>query len=131
MDTLEIALREQIDLVNRVFLVESTKTHKGVKNLNSLLSKSFLKFIQHMKPLVWEQQKNSQRFAFVGNYKVEHKVLNPEETVDSISDNFQIQDKEVEAGEQSLEILFLCCSKQVFRSVSNQALVCGVRSTGA
>ena len=91
-----------------------------------------MKFFQHMKPLVWEEQKNSQRFAFIGrNSKVEHIVLNPEETFDSISDNFQIQDKEVEAGEQSLEILFLCCIKQVFRSVSNQALVCGVRSPGA
>ena len=30
VDTLEIALREQIDLIDRVFLVESTKTHKGV-----------------------------------------------------------------------------------------------------
>ena len=44
VDTLEIALREQIDLVNKVFLVESTKTHKGVnikKRLNLLLSKTF------------------------------------------------------------------------------------------
>ena len=63
-----------------------------------------MKFFQHMKPLVWEEQKNSQRFAFIGrNSKVEHIVLNPEETFDSISDNFQIQDKEVEAGEQSLK----------------------------
>ena len=51
--------------------------------------------------------KNSQRFAFVGKSKVEHIVLNPEETVDSISDDFQIQDKEVESGEQSYEILML------------------------
>lgn len=42
---------------------------------------------------------------------MEHIVLNPEETVDSISDDFQIQDKEVEAGEWSVEILFLCCIK--------------------
>ena len=30
VDTLEIALREQESLVNKIFLVESTKTHKGV-----------------------------------------------------------------------------------------------------
>ncbi len=30
VDTLEIALREQGSLVNKVFLVESTKTHQGV-----------------------------------------------------------------------------------------------------
>ena len=30
VDTLEIALREQGNLVNKIFLVESTKTHKGV-----------------------------------------------------------------------------------------------------
>ena len=31
VDTLEIALREQENLVDKIFLVESTKTHKGVK----------------------------------------------------------------------------------------------------
>ena len=30
VDTLEIALREQESLVDKIFLVESTKTHKGV-----------------------------------------------------------------------------------------------------
>ena len=30
VDTLEIALREQIDLVDKVFIVESSLTHKGV-----------------------------------------------------------------------------------------------------
>ena len=32
VDTLEIALRESLDLVDWVFLVESTKTHKGVRH---------------------------------------------------------------------------------------------------
>ena len=53
--------------------------------------------------LLWNTLKNSQRFAFIGNSKLEHIILNPEETVDTISDYFQIQDKEVEAGEQSLK----------------------------
>ena len=30
VDTLEIALREQVNLLDKIFLVESTKTHKGV-----------------------------------------------------------------------------------------------------
>ena len=32
VDTLEIALREQHQVVDKIFLVESTKTHKGVKS---------------------------------------------------------------------------------------------------
>ena len=59
---------------------------------------NFLDNFQHNKPLLWKTLKTSQRFAFVGNSKVEHIVLNLEDTVDSISDDFQIQDKEVEAG---------------------------------
>jgi hypothetical protein len=35
VDTLEIALREQLQLVEKVFLVESTKTHKGVSFFSS------------------------------------------------------------------------------------------------
>ena len=41
VDTLEIALREQHQMVDKVFLVESTKTHKGV-GLTRLVSTSFL-----------------------------------------------------------------------------------------
>ena len=61
---------------------------------------NFLLIFQHKKPLLWNTLKNSQRFAFVGNSKLEHIILNPEETVDTISDDFQIQDKEVEAGKR-------------------------------
>ena len=32
VDTLEIALREQIELVDKVFIVESSLTHKGVSD---------------------------------------------------------------------------------------------------
>ena len=32
VDTLEIALREQMELLDKVFIVESTLTHKGVSN---------------------------------------------------------------------------------------------------
>ena len=31
VDTLEIALREQCDVVDKIFLVESTTTHQGVE----------------------------------------------------------------------------------------------------
>ena len=30
VDTLEIALRDHLDIVDKVFLVEATKSHKGV-----------------------------------------------------------------------------------------------------
>ena len=33
VDTLEIALREQLNFVDKVFIVESTLTHKGVRFL--------------------------------------------------------------------------------------------------
>ena len=32
VDTLEIALKEQQDMVDKIFLVESSATHKGVGN---------------------------------------------------------------------------------------------------
>ena len=59
---------------------------------------NFLDNFQHKKPLLWKILKSTQRFAFVGNSKLEHIVLNPEETVDSTSDAFQIQDMQVKKG---------------------------------
>ena len=52
--------------------------------------RNFIDNFQHKKPLLWSTLKSTQRFAFVGNSKVEHIVLNPEEekTVDSTSDAF-------------------------------------------
>ena len=38
LDTLEIALREQQDLVDKIFLVESSATHRGVRQPPSQLS---------------------------------------------------------------------------------------------
>ena len=38
VDTLEIALREQQDLVDKIFLVESSATHRGVRQPASQLS---------------------------------------------------------------------------------------------
>ena len=57
-DTLEIALREQQDLVDRIFIVESTVTHKGLQ-----------------KPLMWERLKYTHRFSFVNDSKIWHVVV--------------------------------------------------------
>ena len=37
MDILEIALREQQDLVDKIFLVESSASHRGVGTINSVV----------------------------------------------------------------------------------------------
>ena len=36
-DTLEIALHEQLDLVDKIFVVEATVTHKGVSHSGCLM----------------------------------------------------------------------------------------------
>jgi len=51
-------LREQHDQVDRIFLVEATVTHKGMR-----------------KPLVWDRLKFTQRFNFVNATKVDHVVV--------------------------------------------------------
>ena len=45
VDTLEISLREQLDWVERLFLVEATTTTKG-----------------DSKPLLWERLRHTERF---------------------------------------------------------------------
>ena len=57
-DTLEISLREQLDMVDKIFIVEATATHRG-----------------RPKPLFWERLKFSPRFSFVNRAKVEHVVV--------------------------------------------------------
>ena len=37
-DTIEIALHEQLDLVDKIFVVEATVTHKGVRNYKLLMA---------------------------------------------------------------------------------------------
>ena len=44
LDVLEIALREQQDLVDKIFLVESSATHRGVRlfqNISDLIKLHF------------------------------------------------------------------------------------------
>ena len=37
VDTLEIALREQLEFVDKIFIVESSMSHKRVKELYSIV----------------------------------------------------------------------------------------------
>lgn len=58
VDTLEIALREQLDYLDMIFIIESTVNQKG-----------------KVKPLLWERMKYSDRFSFVNMSKVQHVVM--------------------------------------------------------
>lgn len=58
VDTLEIALREQLDYLDMIFIIESTLNQKG-----------------KVKPLLWERMKYSDRFSFVNMSKVQHVVM--------------------------------------------------------
>ena len=57
-DTLEIGLYDWLDLVDYVFIVEATKTHKGAT-----------------KPVMWERLKYQERFKFVNQSKVVHVIV--------------------------------------------------------
>jgi len=58
VDTLEVMLREVLDLVEKIFLVENTVTHRGA-----------------FKPLLWERLKITERFSFVPTDLVRHVVV--------------------------------------------------------
>ena len=58
VDTLEISLKEQLPMVDKVFLVEATTSQKG-----------------KAKPLMWEQLKTTDRFKFANSSKVVHVVM--------------------------------------------------------
>ena len=73
VDTLEIALREQHRMVDKVFLVESTKTHKGVSCFNT--EKSLNSSPQMNKPLLWERLKTTERFQFLDPDLIVHIVV--------------------------------------------------------
>ena len=53
--------------VDRIFLVEATVTHKGMR-----------------KPLVWDRLKFTQRFSFVNATKVDHVVVDDQKGVSEI-----------------------------------------------
>ena len=70
VDTLEISLREQLDMVDTVFLVEATTTTKGM-----------------VKPLLWERLKTMSRFSFVNTSKVVHVVMDDVIDMDEVHKN--------------------------------------------
>ena len=85
VDSLEIALREQVDMVDRLFLVEATATHKGVRRIYTIICtntciapapalatapSSASAHYQASKPLLWERLKFTPRFSFVNSSKV-------------------------------------------------------------
>ena len=77
VDVLEIALRQQHDLVDKIFLVESSKSHRGVSL--SYKPKLFCKkctIFQTSKMLLWERLKFTERFSFLDKQKVMHIVAN-------------------------------------------------------
>ena len=79
-DTLEIALQESHDVVDFIFLVESTRTHspKGKEGRST-------------KPLMWEALRHTERFRFVSKDKLFYIVV----------DDVDIQ-KAVAAGEDDI-----------------------------
>jgi hypothetical protein len=68
-DTLEIALREVVDVVDVVFLVESTRFHNAVGREARV-----------GKPLLWEHVKATDSFSFLPGGKVVHIVIDDAET---------------------------------------------------
>ena len=64
VDSLEVALMEQLEMVDKLFLVEATATHKGVRRCLASTPP------QMSKVLVWERLKFTERFQFVDHGKV-------------------------------------------------------------
>ena len=74
-DTLEIGLYDWLDLVDYVFIVEATKTHKGVGIVLYCLVFHLLILLQDTKPVMWERLKYRERFSFVNQSKVVHIIV--------------------------------------------------------
>ena len=70
VDTLEISLREQLDWVDTLFLVEATTTTKGM-----------------VKPLMWERLRMLPRFSFVNTSKVVHVVMDDVIDMEEVQNN--------------------------------------------
>lgn len=103
-DTLEIALQESYDVVDFIFLVESTRTHspKGEEGRST-------------KPLMWEALRHTERFRFLPKDKVFYIVV----------DDVDMQ-KAVTAGEDdiwSVEALQTIVGVQKIKSWANSTNV--------
>ena len=84
VDTLEISLREQLDWVDMVFLVEASTTTKGVRKYQKEISQKHryitakfkrINCTKDEKPLLWERLKTTSRFKFVKSSKIVHVVM--------------------------------------------------------
>ena len=71
LNYLKVALKEQHDMVDKIFLVEATTTHKAVSPFHcNHCHISIYFFLQKPKPLMWERLKFTERFKFVNTTKV-------------------------------------------------------------
>eukprot|EP00894_Picocystis_sp_ML_P001345 jgi/Pico_ML_1/51862/g2686.t1 len=90
-DTLEILLREEVDVVDVIFLVESTRSHNPQGQDP-----------RATKPLMWDRLKHSPRFRFVPPDKVVHIVVDDAEMQRarsaSVEDRFSVEDMQTRAG---------------------------------
>ena len=70
-DTLEILLREEMDVVDFIFIVEAQRTHQK----------------EVTKPLMWEALKRTERFAsFVDHKKVVHIVVDEADSTEALKE---------------------------------------------
>ena len=105
VDTLEIALREQLTLVDKVFIVESTLTHKGVSFISlipftlNVAGKLMIFLLQSRKPLMWNKIRETERFDFVNKSKVEHVVFYPPDSRNISGDIWFYEDLQTQAGD--------------------------------
>ena len=70
VDVLEISLREQLDWVDKIFIVEATTTTKGVA-----------------KPLLWSRLSLTDRFSFVDPDKIVHVVMDDNIDMERVKDD--------------------------------------------
>jgi hypothetical protein len=79
-DTLEIALREQADLVDRVYIVESTVSHQGLE-----------------KPLAWERLRHSNRFGWLPAGRVRGLVVDDQlRTKDAREEQWRAEERQTD-----------------------------------
>ena len=103
VDTLEIALREQYEVVDKIFVVESSFTHQGVEftasQYNGNMSSwprtgertvKILNIIsQDPKPLIWQSMKTSDRFSFLDAEKIEAVIVSNVSLVNDLKPDSQ------------------------------------------
>ena len=89
IDTLEILLREEEDVVDFIFIVESMRIHFNRQNNGSRVRK----------PLVWDKLKFTERFNFLNLSKVIHIVV---DEIDMMS-GMDEEDRDSEGSDWAME----------------------------